>query len=449
MPLIHQFPRDEALPQMTTLMNVAAMREIFQRRLFVAPNAQVAACEIDRIKHKAGANCMVSYRLSLFDQATQLRDEQILCARIYQAGESLARFHKAQLQPIAATQLAPPLLHVPELEMVVWTFPNDRKLDGLPKIVDRDFLQHALFPDAVAKHFGRSWSVADLACKLVHYVPEHTCTVRVDMNLHHNAPMALFGKTYYNNNEGEQAFQNMHRLWKSQARASGELNMAQPFCYHPETKSLWQFGLSGKTLMEYDVRSADFLALLPRAAANVAALHQTPIANLRRVGRSDLRGKLEEMKILLSKHQHCVEALMARLIAYSKNFADPPMATLHGHLHLKNFFVGEGKVALIDMDNLCQGAPLQDIGSFIAGLWYRGMLMEIPPADIYKRAEVFTQAYKERTPWHVLQAELDWHTAAALINERAFRCLTRLKAGRLDILDRLLALADKISADLK
>ena len=451
---MQQIPYDAALPQMANAMQVAAMREVFQKNIFSGSRFQIQSCEIQRLKHKSGQNCMIAYRLGIVDTNTQEADEQIICARVYPPGETLSRFDRAFAQPLSQPQFGQPLMHLPELDMIAWVFPNDRKLVGLPKIMSQEFLAQEFFPAALAKHFGHDWQLAALTHKLVHYVPEHTCTVRADLRLRHvqngaEQEVVLFGKTYYNA-EGEEAYRNMQRLWKSAARRRGELNMAQPFTFHPASNSLWQFGLSGKTLMECEMTSETFLSLLPAAAKTVALLHRSALNCARSIQLDSVRKKLIAMNHLLRNSravsQSLATGLIERLIDFSSHLSALPAAPLHGDLHLKNFFVTDGKVALIDMDNLCNGNPLQDAGSFIASLWYRGILTGVAPARILKITETFTQTYKRGVPWYVSQNELDWYTAVALINERAFRCLTRLKAGRLDILDRLLELANRMAA---
>jgi len=47
-------------------------------------------------------------------------------------------------------------------------------------------------------------------------------------------------------------------------------------------------------------------------------------------------------------------------------------------------------------------------------------------------------------PWPAPRADIDWHTAAALVSERAVRCVTRLKPGRLALIDGLLATAERL-----
>ncbi|MFQ5486486.1 MAG: hypothetical protein ACE5DO_14290 [Desulfobacterales bacterium] len=99
------------------------------------------------------------------------------------------------------------------------------------------------------------------------------------------------------------------------------------------------------------------------------------------------------------------------------------------------------------MDNLSQGSPLLDLGSFFAGILCRAILTQSPENQVEKMGQVFLQHYQESATWKVSPSALRWYVAMMLINERAFRCITRLKAGRLDILDPLIALADRISME--
>jgi hypothetical protein len=47
----------------------------------------------------------------------------------------------------------------------------------------------------------------------------------------------------------------------------------------------------------------------------------------------------------------------------------------------------------------------------------------------------------------VADEEVGWYTAAALLNERAFRCVTSLKPGRMEILGQLVDIAARVSRD--
>jgi aminoglycoside phosphotransferase (APT) family kinase protein len=139
-----------------------------------------------------------------------------------------------------------------------------------------------------------------------------------------------------------------------------------------------------------------------------------------------------------------VNAVVDRLQQCAESLEAQPVALLHGDLHLQNFFVEGDRVALIDLDDLCLGSPWQDIGSFSAALHYRGILAGTPLAEIDHATDLFYRRYSQKAPWFAPRATVDWYTAAALINERAFRSISRLQSGSLDILDAILARAQKI-----
>lgn len=465
MSLTSEIPQDKALPQLATALDAGAMQSIFEQTLFVqiAPEDEVApstgqfqirACQIERIKYKPGQNCLICYQLTIHDALTQEDSDQILCSRIYESGSGYAHFVKARTQSLVVPQFGHPLFYLPGLEMVVWVFPNDRKLGALPKLMDQTCLQQEVLPEMVAANFGDQWQITELAQQLVHYVPEHTCTSRVQLQLcqkqtGEKQSLVLYGKTYYNH-EGEETYQLMGQLWASKRRQEGRLRLAQPLAYQPHLKTLWQVELPGQTLLEQDLSSSHFLTLLGRAAAALAEFHQTQVACTKSSQLNDWLTKLQEMKQLLRQirpaGQKKLDSLVERLLNQAEQLGPQPVATLHADLHLKNFFVEGEQVALIDLDNLCYGSPWQDVGSFSAGLLYWGLFTAMPMPLIWQLIVTFCQQYMQNVPWPASGLVLNWYMAAALINERAFRCVTRLKSGRLDLLDNLIDLADSISA---
>ena len=431
-PAIKHSIRDHQLPQLSAALDTNLMKYIFHKVLI---GLQIEDCQIIQSRYKPERNCLISYRLKIRNPATNEAEEQILCARIFPPNESLSRFVKAQKQFLLAPKFGSALTHISDLEMVVWAFPNDRKLTGLPDLTNIDRLRTEILPSA----FGNDYEIKSLRSEIVHYVAEHTCTVKVNLELSEvktgkTQSQFLYGKTYYND-EGAATFQAMRELEK-------QIRIAQPLAYQPEIKTLWQFGLSGKLLNEYDANDEHLLA---KAAAAVAALHQANVTCSRTFTLPDLLLKLKTTANLYalsnSDGQQKLEALLERLIEQSQTLELRPTALLHGDLHLKNFFVVDENVALIDLDNLAYGDPLQDVGSFIAGLWYRSL----QPGAANPRSQInsFLAAYKNHISFSIPQSDLNWYVAAMLIAERVSRCITRLKPGR--SADELIKLADQIS----
>jgi Phosphotransferase enzyme family len=447
---------DARLPQLPIILDEAVMREKLQDRMFASANDRtlcaIRQCEIIQVRYKPTSSCMVSYRLDIENVATGERGEQILCGRGFPKGRSQPQWEKASMRALVQPRFGIPLVHLPEVETVLWSFPNDRKMDTLPGAVNAAHSTSAIPPSWLLSHLGTGWQVADTRSRVMHYVGEHTCTVQTSFELIHPSlntrqPLTLFSKTYYNE-EGVQTDWVMRQLWESAPRRSGQLRMAQPLWYDARLKTLWQLGIQGATLENCGLDGP----LLPIAARAIAAFHGTPLPHLCAITIQNLIEKLVAVGSMLVECrpscQPVLLPLLARLTAQAQVIPASPTATLHGDLHLKNLFLTEGTIALIDLDNVCEGPPAWDMGSFAAGL-LAGALAR--PTSLHRMANqtlIFLDHYNQSAPWKIDRSTVAWCTAVALVIERAHRCVTRLKDGRRGQVEPLLGLADQISKTL-
>jgi thiamine kinase-like enzyme len=449
--LIRDTIADEDLPQIGAILNAAYMREVFARELMAAGGA-LATCRIDDLeivsaKYRPSKNFLVCYLLKIVG-AEGCR-EQLMTMLACRKGESIGLFASAIDKPLADTGSLAGVFQLPELEAVVWAFPNERKLTGLPVLLDTEALRGRYLPELFSD------GISEMESEPVHYVPERSCTVRVNVSLRAErtgdvGSRVLFGKTYCLA-EGEAAWHALKMLWESEARIKGRLSLSQPLAYQAEIKTLWQCGLEGKTLHQFDVRNRHFYELLAKAGSAVAELHRTQVTSVPLLTKTEIVSKLAASENLLSrlslKRRGELRSLTEKLMALSDGIGKGPIATLHGDLHLKNLFVTEDRIVLIDLDNLSRGDPLRDLGSFIASLHYRRLVEgwgeETSGLEISGR---FIEAYRANVDWEVSEPALNWYIASALIYERAYRCVTRLKVERLEILDELIELANTIVA---
>ena len=454
-------PPDRALPHLARALDAATMSAVLQASVFAdgvlatraAGRARVQRCEIEWVKYRPGKNCTIAYRLSVMDAANEKAWTQLLCARVFTPGQSAARFRTAQSEDLVRPVFGQSLTHVPEMDMVVWAFPNDSKLAALPNILDANQLRCELLPPVVEAAVGRQWTILDLASDVVQYIPEDTCTVRVQISLARPATaerreLVVYGKIY-KEGRGAETYALMTQLWDGAARRAGRLRLARPLAYDHWRHILWQAKLPGTALLEDDLSSPHALSVLGKAAAAVAALHQANVSPPRMIGVSDLSARLSQMKQLLPEvRPSCrdlLDPLVDLLTVQTQQLGDQPTAVLHGDLRLRHLLVDGDEVGLIDVDTLCQGSPWQDLGSFSAAILYKGMLANLSDAVIEKSLTTFWVEYTRRVPWPMSRAALDWHTAVALINERAFRSVTRLQEDKLERLHELIALATRIS----
>lgn len=457
-------PQDSVLPRLAEALDAATMRTVFENTLFVdeTRNARPARptkrfhiqrCEIEWVKYRPGKNCTVAYRLEMHDRVTKKEWDQLLCARVFARGQSPARFLAAQSQDLVDPEVGRPITHLPRVDMVVWAFPNDGELRALPKIVDPNCLRSELLPGVVKATFGRGWKIVDLSREIVAYIPEDACTVCVHLQLERRRggerlAATVYGKTY-KDGKGAETYRMMRRLWESEARREAQLRMAQPLKYDRALNILWQSGLSGTALLEQDITGPYSLSLFGKAAKVVAALHRADVSCSRAVTVSDLVSRLQEMKPLLPRVRpscrRILDPLIGRLVGQAERLGDQPVAVLHGDLRLRHILIEGDHIGLIDLDALCHGSPWQDIGSFTAAILYKGRLMGLSDLVIQNILATFYAHYAHSVPWKMPRAALNWYTAVALINERAFRCITRLQSDKLQMLDDLIALASRIS----
>jgi aminoglycoside phosphotransferase (APT) family kinase protein len=257
---------------------------------------------------------------------------------------------------------------------------------------------------------------------------------------------SVLGKTRYDD-AGAQTFRCMARLWQGDDR--DDASYARPLGYRPEHRLLWQERVPGVTLDSLLRRPRLDMALLARVARAVAALHRTQLTTERRVVTGDIVERLISAEALVARAQPRCAAVLAQatvqLLQHAPSLETRTCATLHGDLHSNNILVDDARVYLVDLDEVSNGPPLSELGSFLAELIYRACLSGTALDALTPALTSIVQAYRQAVPWPVTDEEVGWYTAAALIHERAHRCVSSLKPGRMEILGQLVGIAARVS----
>ena len=457
---LYDLPTDACLPQLPTILDPEIMKAYLQRHMFLSSTDQtrfmIHSCSIMQIRYKPTRSCMVSYRLEIEDTATGTCGEQILCGRAVPSGKSESKWKKAAESILTQPRFGKPLIHLPTVDMVLWSFPNDRKMHTLPTAIESTLTPSEPPLSWLRSYVGPEWQIVKTESRVVHYVGEHTCTVKTSILVKKRAEqgtrtITLFGKTYYDET-GTQTDRVMRQLWDSDSRRSGRLRLAQPIWYDGQRKTLWQLGIDGSTLEHSTLGDSQSVPRFIKAAHAIAALHRTPLSHLQPLTLADLIDRLDTVESMLMQHRPSCRSILlplsARLRAQVKTVPLCPTATLHGDLHLKNLFLANGTVSLIDLDNTREGPPEWDIGSFVAGLVVSGLSAQTSNRNFAEDIQVLLDHYNQSAAWTIEMPTVAWCTAMALVIERAHRCVTRLKDGQQGHIERLLSVADRISSSL-
>src|SRR5262245_25014759 len=450
-------PRDPALPGLADALDETSMVRVLDALLRSgrdpAAGCRVRSCQVTRVKYRPGRSALIGYRLSVADSRTGTERDQLLAAGLYETAEARARYEKARAVTSGDGAVFPAVSPIDGLGMVVWAFPNDRKLDALPVLVDASRLRHELLPELIRDRWGAHWKLAGLSHAVASYFPEHSCTVRADLTLASSLDRAvrswtIFGKTRYDA-AGADTVKAMRSLWSSPAHARGDFGLARPLAYGIEHRVLWQEGVEGVTLDTHLASHALDQGLARRVGQALAALHGTAIHGPRSLTMPDILDGLDEtVRVLGLVHPRWharVAEVVRRLQVGSEMLAPAPPATLHGDLHGKNVMVGADGVCFIDLDRLSAGPPLAELGGLIAEIFYRHARKGEPARAARPLIEALVQSYRHHAAWPAPGPEVDWHTAAALVRERVHRCVTSLKAGPPGIVDELVDLAERLA----
>ena len=443
-------PTDAALPFLAVALDAQTMRGVFEQHLRTRQGNDIAviACEIERVKYRPRRNCIFAYKLKLRDAAGER--EQRLCGGLYAPDDAVARYEKALLQASVATVDFAPVTFMRPLNMVLWAFPNERKLTALPLISDATQLREHSLPEVVQARWGEGWEIVEFSSHISNYFPEHTCCVSVAMTLRNSRSglqrsWEIIGKTRYDDG-GAQTYRHMTALWD---KPSTEVAYARPIAYQREPRLLWQERVPGVTLHSLLVSAVAGHGLLFRVARAIAALHSTAMAHASRITLQDLIERLTAAKkIITAAHPDSAAALhhaVGVLIENADGLNPHCEGTWHGDLHSKNILVSPAQIYFIDMDRVASGPPLAELGSFLAEIISRGCLDGEQLQALQPTLIGVVAAYRECVTWPAPESDVAWFTASALIHERALRCVTSLKPGRINFVGDLVAVAAQIA----
>ncbi len=451
------------LPQLSGALDSKRMSREFGDRLFPpgkrSPRADpdpyfVAACDIGRVKYKPGERCSIGYRLTIRDRKSGEHFEHLLCGRIYERGGSAPRYAKALARTLSPAKFGPPIFHIEALEMVVWAFPNDRKLNGLRLLADDRFLRDELIPEIVYARWGRDWIIHDLDRSMVSYVPEGRCCVRLDLSLvsrstGEHRTWVIYGKSHYDDDRNAHAYRSLESLWNSDSRRRGEIRSPRPLGRQKKLQLFWQESVPGQTSLTLRGDTPAHKDLYDRAAIAIANLHRTSMDCDREISVEDivgqLRDTLDSMKQAAPAQGEEIAKIVDRLIERAPRARDSVHATLHGDLHPKNIYFDGDNVSFIDLDDVCIGPPELDIGALFARVLCQAVIDGEPPSKVFPRIQRFFETYCLHWPGPMGASDVAWYTAAALINERAFRGWRRLNSRWREVNDELFRIVDRIN----
>lgn len=443
---------DPQFPHLKTALEPTRMQNLLQLRLLSPPdNARqeyvVDACLIGEKRYKPGKSCVLSYDLHIRNTGTGASRVHVIAARLCRPMKGLPEFHQANRRKLSLTPGLEPLGYLPETEMVVWTFPNDRKLTSLPQLLDAQYLTAYLPPRLEALGLDHTCTITAIDTNILHYLPERSCMIRYHLTIQSRSTevrsmRTIYGKTY-RDECGAETYSVMRQL------AEQLPGTAIPLGYDHELRTLWQSHVPGEPFVWEMLEPDRSLSILQTMGQCLADLHRCRIQTSRRFGLPDIEESLRETidlaRQIYPEITSRIHALVTRLLTRrdSMNWSNQPVIPIHRDLKMSNFLIDSKKLHLIDMDCVCIGDPLTDIASLITDLHLNGLRAGTSSLSTNAMVEAFRSSYTEAAPYALSVPHLNWHIAAAFIHESTRRSIRQLHAERLKHVADYLTLSEQ------
>ena len=439
------------IPQLALVKDIAAMKDIFQRRLpgFAEGHLRVDSLKVKYFRKKPGKKCQVLYKCRVKDLKTSEEGKQAFFGVIEPNGKSHTVYAKAKRGEYLQPEFGPSLFFLEELNMVLWGFPNDPGLTTISRLVHH----HTAY-----EFFKNHWSAFRLSpgtllksvrTKPVKYVPLARCTLRHDLLLQGQGEdrLTLYSKTLNQKKNGAQIFKVMHALWKALSDPSRKFIVPEPFFFEPEMNAIFVRGLEGESIDEH-LNEVDLDQICEEVGSGLARLHQCNVTGISQRPDDRIASKLSDArKILGQTHsacQHRVEAIAGALEAKYQDLPTVPQVPTHGAFRISQLLQVNDHIALIDFDEFLLGNPFSDVGGFIGSLLFYSLENKITPEQSRSAIRRFCRAYAEHADWGIPKNVLVWETVANLVGKHAKKCINRPKKRDQNIIDDVLTMAEDI-----
>ena len=408
---------DPVLPQRDLLLD----SDFVAGRLTGHFHRPIERCSEVKVKYRVGESLRVLHRVTVGGQ------DLLVGARTFPLSDrSAARDRLAKLSRTEHNQDA--FLDAPS-NTIFWKFPNDPKIRNLKVIAE--------VPETLSSIFGSSWK----ASQVVAYAPEKCATLRC---LNEEGETLAYAKVY-TENEGERCAEVYAQLRASIHAAGSPLQVPQAIEYIGTCGTLLIESISGTRLDQ--TAAAESFHNACALGSTLAWLHNLPPrGGFPRFNRLAPE-RLQNAAFVIGLARPDVARIAAETadeLSASYLLRQEPLVCLHGDIHPKNAVLREGRLVLIDLDQASLGPAAADLGSFCAALRYHCCTGQLPTSAERELRKACLEGYgRIRELPH--PDSLDWHTAAALLAERALRSVSRVRREGLSQLPAILTQALKIA----
>jgi aminoglycoside phosphotransferase len=285
-------------------------------------------------------------------------------------------------------------LHLAQLDMLLWAWPDDPGLPQLPQLLD---------PSATQVWWGES---AQEVCTL-RYVPENRATLQYLRKPDGRSKQQLFAKTFCDD-RGAEVYRRFSYFWERAQHDVDAPLVAQPVTYCEATRSLWQAQAKGTPLLQANI-STLAPSLASRLARVMGVLHSAPLAlagsSLRDTAHwmAEIRLRRDKIVRVAPDLRERLERVTGTLEQAAENLPPYQSTLIHGDFHPEQAWIDGERIVLFDFDEFSLGDPMEDLAEFITKIEPGGANSEF--------ATELVVAYARSVPERFDHQRLQWHLA--------------------------------------
>jgi len=318
----------------------------------------------------------------------------------------------------------PPMFLLEQWNALAWALPNGPRLRPL-----RTFLRWRWFKRMLKRQdlAPQNFKLRQTRSQLIRYVPRRRALFRyVNEAL---GPEALYFKGYCPG-EDVLAANNLRLLADAASRAELKFDVPALVRHIPQRRVIVMNELPGRSLTSLaPTAPAELFAELGRALASLHSSSIQPITAWSEDAEFNaLLAAMDDVKRALPVLEAPIDDLLRELGFVMVSLRFECESVIHGNLFGDQILVENGRLGVVDWDDLRRGDCLYDLGRLIAHFAFLGISAKMSDVKLRLDIQAMLAEYEVERGKQIAPFRLRWHIAAALLFRAKISALRTLDA---------------------
>ena len=394
--------------------------------------------------------------------------EQQFVGKIIPDGKLKAEHKSALKKTNHLPSCGEPVIAIPELNLLLWVFPNDPKMKLITEERLQSLLNGKLSQVAQDLKDQNGWKIKKTSLGILRYVPARRFTADCLVKIHNEQTgeereIRFIVKQLKDYKKAQKAFNDLvdlQQAWNHSEPVSSHEKLLQksflkngrsvrfplPKVYDKDLAAVVIESLPGEDLRKL-LAQLDIKKTMQKVGELLADFHFGKIQIHKKV---TIASELDEVAAVVQLIADLSPELNARAQSLQKNLQNfhwqnkNPEVLLHGSFRLNHIFIFENELSLIDMDSIRHGHPAYDIANMLSSLYYLLAQGLIDQNTYFQISYHFILGYANRSTVKIFAKSVIWFLASLLLNKQASKYITHDHDDRIAKLEKALVYAETV-----